>query len=363
MKKRTFAIEVKNLHEFDEGFFMFEGLASTFGNVDLGNDRVVKGAFKKSIQSLKAKAKPIPNTELQKLLPVLWQHGADNTIGSFIEVKETDEGLFVKGILPRDDTFVSGRVIPQIKAGSVSDMSIGFRVSKDRFVDGDVRELLELELFEISLVTVPMDPKAVVTAFKSSSHIQDLPLAERDTPWDVRGAVERVKEFTGSKDAPSATYGNAFLFCDEEKSGDFNAYKLPIADVIEGKLFAIPRAVFAATVSIRGGGGDLNIPSDKKDNVIAHITQEYKRMDLQSPFENNYLLGKSEVLGLSTRELERILFAHNVCSKEGAKFIASNYKGVNRDDDSATLGRDAVTPGFFGNLAKELNEINQKMKE
>lgn len=362
MQKRTFAIEVKNLHEFDEDFFTFEGLASTFNRVDQVGHKIMRGAFKKSIDNLEAKAKPIPNTEFKRLLPVLWQHQEGNTIGSFIEVKETSQGLFVKGILPRDDTFVSGRVIPQMKAGSVSDMSIGFLVGESNFVDG-VRELQEINLFEISLVTIPMDDKAVVTAFKSSSHHQSLPLAERDTPWDVKGAVERVKEFTDSKDAPSETYGNAFLFCDEEKSGDFNAYKLPIADVIEGKLFAIPRAIFAATVSLRGGGGDLNIPSDKKDNVISHITQEYKRMDLQSPFENNYLLGKSEALDLTTRQLERILITHKLFSKEGATFIASKYKGVNRDDDSATLERDAVTPGFFGNLAKELNEINQKMKE
>lgn len=362
MQKRTFAIEVKNLHEFDEDFFTFEGLASAFNRIDQVGHKILKGAFKKSILNLEAKAKPIPNTEFKRLLPVLWQHQESNTIGSFIEVKETSQGLFVKGILPRDDTFVSGRVIPQMKAGSVSDMSIGFLVGESNFVDG-VRELEEIKLLEISLVTIPMDDRAVVTEFKSSSHIQDLPLAERDTPWDMKGAVERVKEFTGSKDAPSATYRNAFLFFDEEKSGDFSEYKLPIADVIEGKLFVIPRAIFAATVSLRGGGGDLNIPSDRKDNVISRITQEYKRMDLQSPFENNYLLGKSEVLGLSTRELERILLAHNVCSKEGAKSIASKYKGANRDDCSNTPERDASAPSGFGDFAKALINLKTSLKD
>ncbi len=363
MQKRTFAIEVKNLHEFDEDFFMFEGLAATFGNVDSHGDRILKGAFKESIRELQVKAKAIPNTEFQSLLPVLWQHDTRNTIGSFIEVKETNEGLVVKGILPRADTFVSGRVIPQMNAGSVSHMSIGYQVLEDRIVDGGVRELQELKLFEVSLVTVPANDQADVTSFKSSSHIQDLPLAERDTPWDMKGAVERVKEFTYSTDEPSETYGSAFLFSDKEKSGDFSAYKLPIADVIEGKLYAIPRAIFAATVSLRGGSGYLSITKEHKESITQRLTGEYKRMDLQSPFENNYLLGKSEALGLSTRELERILIANNVCSKEGAIVIASKYKGVNRDDDSKTPERDALAPSGIGDFAKALTDLNLSLKE
>ena len=363
MQKRTFTFEVKNVTDIDDRFFMFEGLAATFGNVDAGNDRILKGAFKKTLQDLKKKAKPILNTEHKNIIPVLWQHDHRQPLGSFIELEERENGLYAKGIMPRDDSLVSGRVIPQMKAGSVSDMSIGYMVNEASFVDGGVRELEELTLFETSLVTIPMNDQAVVTGFKSTSPNQDLPLAERDTRWDREGALARVKEFTGSTDKPSDTYGSAFLFSDTEKKGDFDSYKLPIADVIEGKLHVIPRAIFAATVSLHGGGGYLDISREQKESVISRITNEYKRMDLQSPFENKYLLGKSEALGLTTRELERVLIANNVCSKEGATIIASKYKGVNRDDDSVTLERDAVTPGFFGDLAEELNKINKQMKE
>ena len=51
--------EVKSLSE-EGDFFIFEGYASTFGNVDLGDDIIVNGAFSKSLQAN-------PN------VPILWQ--------------------------------------------------------------------------------------------------------------------------------------------------------------------------------------------------------------------------------------------------------------------------------------------------
>lgn len=363
MLKKTLSLAVKEFKDIDENFFMFEGLAATFGNVDQGNDRILKGAFKKSLQEIHKKAKPTKNTDHKKLFPVLLQHDHRKPIGIFIEAKETDEGLYVKGILPRDDTFVSGQVIPQVKLGSLSDMSIGYMVNEAKFVDGGVRELEELTLFETSLVTIPMNDQAVVTGFKSVPPYQDLPIAERDTAWDSVGAIERVKEFTGSTDEPNKAYKSCFLYCDSEKEGEFGAYKLPITDVIEGKLCVIPRAIFEATAALSGAHGALDLPKESKENITSNIDKYYKKMDLESPSERKYLLGKTEAAELTPRQFERILIEQKLFSKEGATLMASNYKGVNRDDDSTPLERDALAPGFFGNFAKELNEINKSIQE
>lgn len=140
------------MDEEDEKFFVFEGLASTFGNTDLVDDVVDKGAFLNSLAL--------------RMPKVLWQHDTSEPIGMPESLFETEQGLLIKARLPRDDTFVSGRVIPQMKVGSISSMSIGFTVKDFEIMDG-IRHLKEIDLFEISLVTFPANPAAQVQDFKN----------------------------------------------------------------------------------------------------------------------------------------------------------------------------------------------------
>ena len=153
---KSFSFEIKNLHE-DEEIFTFEGFASTFGNVDLGDDIVEQGAF---IDSLKNRPQ-VPILALHNIRDML-------PIGSSIKLEEVSKGLFVKAELPKADTFVSGRVIPQMRIGSLKEMSIGFFIDKFSFdEDTGIRRLQKINLFEISLVTMAMNPLAAVTDFKS----------------------------------------------------------------------------------------------------------------------------------------------------------------------------------------------------
>jgi len=149
------AFEIKALHDDDEDdkFFIFEGLAATFGNLDLVDDIVERGAFKESIE---------------KELPViLWQHSSYEPIGMPAVITEIPEGLFVIGRLPKEDVFVSGRVIPQLKIGSVKTMSIGFHALEFEINNQGIRRLIKVDLKEISLVTFPANPKAKITDVKS----------------------------------------------------------------------------------------------------------------------------------------------------------------------------------------------------
>jgi len=143
----------------DNSFFIFEGLASTFEK-DLHDDVIEKGAF---------------NDSLKKGLPtILFQHNTFEPIGITMEAKERDNGLFLKGKLPKNDTFVTGRVIPQIEIGSINSMSIGFSMSRDDFeIKDGIRFIKKLDLHEVSLVTFPANRGAKITDFKSIE-IRDL---------------------------------------------------------------------------------------------------------------------------------------------------------------------------------------------
>lgn len=347
MKKMVVPFEVKEITE-DADYFIFEGYASTFNNVDLGNDAVVKGAFLETVATLMASNKT-------GKLPALWQHDCDDPIGSYTELREDNYGLFVKGRLPKADTFVSGRVMPQMKAESVTAMSIGYSVI-DYAIEGGVRLLKKLKLWEISLVTTPMNPMAEITGFKSAVAYQDLPLAPRDREWDSAAAIGRVRALLDSADSPSESYRRAFLWFDESNAEDFGAYKLPIADVIDGTLTAVPRAIFAAAAAISGARGGVDIPESDRADVIANINKYYSKMDLESPFNQKASVRLDDLSVLTERDLEK-LFKSGVCfTNQTSKRLASALKTFLRDEEMSG-NRDDSTGAAVVDELKSLLEL------
>jgi uncharacterized protein len=125
----------------------FAGYAAIFDRPDQGGDIVRKGAFARA---------------LRPGLPILWQHDAGRTIGKVESLAEDKRGLRVIAQLGPD--------APQVNAGH--GLSFGYRVR--RMHNGTYRELTDLELIEISLVTHPMQPLATVLAVENET---PLPLA------------------------------------------------------------------------------------------------------------------------------------------------------------------------------------------
>lgn len=292
LKHLTYAFEMKETKE-DSEFFYFEGYGATFGNVDHGGDVIQQGAFK--------------NTLLKnRVIPVLYQHNSREPIGIYTDMKEDSHGLYVKGKLPKDDALVRDRIIPQMKVGSIAKMSIGYTVI-DRIWQNDIRVLKEVDLFEISLVTFPMNDQANITGMKAAVPFQDLPLADRSRSWDSAAAVQRVRAFTNSNEKPSAEYKKAFLWYDSASSELFGSYKLPIADVIDGKLVAVPRAIFAAAAALSGARGGVDLPTDDRASVIANVEKYYSKMDMESPFGDKINKSRVETCVKSIREAEEML--------------------------------------------------------
>lgn len=145
------AFEIKSLAE--DG--TFAGYASVFGNVDSQRDRVHPGAFKTSIKN---REKPVQ---------LLWQHQWEHPIGEIATMFEDGRGLYVKGKLMME-VAKAREAYALLKSGIVRGLSIGYSVVRSRrSADSGVRELLELKLWEISLVTQPANEAAQVTVVKS----------------------------------------------------------------------------------------------------------------------------------------------------------------------------------------------------
>ena len=118
----------------------FAGYAAIFDAPDRGGDIVRKGAFARA-----AKAG----------VPLLWQHDTARRIGFVESLSEDERGLRVVAKLDGDE--------PVIVAGT--GLSFGYRVRQKR--DGTYRELTDLDLIEISVVSHPMQPLARVLAVEN----------------------------------------------------------------------------------------------------------------------------------------------------------------------------------------------------
>lgn len=147
----TLPLEIKALSKRQ-----FEGHGSMFGNVDLGGDVVLAGAFKGSLKEHKS------NGTLPQLF---WMHQPDRVPGKYIEMEEDDKGLYVKGELA--DTELGNEMHTLLNMKAVRGMSIGYQ-TKDYSYDKEGNRLLkELDLWEVSLVSLAMNPLAKITASKS----------------------------------------------------------------------------------------------------------------------------------------------------------------------------------------------------
>lgn len=142
----------------ETGAWTFEGYASLFGRADLGNDIVLPGAFAASLARRGAGG-----------VKLLWQHDPGEPIGVWDEIREDARGLFVRGrLIPELARAREARAL--LTSGALDGLSIGFRTEKARTDPRrGVRELIAVDLWEISLVTFPLLPEARVSAAKGTA--------------------------------------------------------------------------------------------------------------------------------------------------------------------------------------------------
>jgi hypothetical protein len=116
---------------------------------------------------------------------------------------------------------------------------------------------------------------------------QNLPLADRDRPWDGDAADKRVREWADATEEPDARYRDAHVWYDADNKDQFGAYKLLIADVIDGRLMAVPRAVMAAGNVMQGARGGVKLPKSDIDRVKSHLAKYYDKMGDTAPWDRD----------------------------------------------------------------------------
>lgn len=151
VERKQIPLDVKKFASTGE----FSGYASLFDRVDLSKDRISRGAFR---VSLKARG--------PAGIRMLFQHDPFEPIGTWQTVAEDARGLFVRGKIAAD-TQRGGEVLKLLQAGALDGLSIGFK-TKSSLTDRKtgVRTIREADLWEISIVTFPMQPQARISDIK-----------------------------------------------------------------------------------------------------------------------------------------------------------------------------------------------------
>ncbi|HXJ00564.1 MAG TPA: HK97 family phage prohead protease [Micropepsaceae bacterium] len=131
----------------------FEGYASVFGARDGIGDIVAPGAFAASLRRRGPSG-----------VRMLYQHFAYEPIGVWDEIKEDARGLYVRGHLVMEVERARD-VAALLREGALGGLSIGFKTvrAKKEAATG-TRTLLQVDLWEISVVTFPLLEAASVTA-------------------------------------------------------------------------------------------------------------------------------------------------------------------------------------------------------
>lgn len=302
--ERLFSDLEQKQFQANEKTYTLSGYASVFGNTDLDGDIIEKGAFSESLSRREPQ--------------FLWGHDQGQIPIGKIKCHEDNYGLKFEAVMPKGDSLVRDRIAPQLEIGALKGVSIGFR-TKQR----SGKSIKQAELFEISLVNIPANPLATVTNFKSLGvrNYAELPVAGRSHKhWNEGEALARVK------DHPE--FRNAFLFCDPEGEGDVSDCKFLIADVIDGRLTAIPAAIIKASTALMQAqvseGGQLS-----SEAVVAlqdHLDRYYDRLEL-APASKSF--SKVEWDVLEDREREARMRTLGM-SKSLAKALIEGQRDVGR---------------------------------
>ena len=168
----------------------FAAIAATW-SVDRTGEQIRKGAFAATIEAWRRAGKTVP---------VHWDHRgeAENVIGSVdaATMAETDAGLYVEGQLDLEDSDVAREAWRSMKSNRIA-LSFGYLVTADRKRDDGIRELLAIDLFEVTLTPSPANPETRILEMKAGAVT---PPAFTDADWmalnDASAGAKRAHEQT-----------------------------------------------------------------------------------------------------------------------------------------------------------------------
>ena len=170
---------------------VISGRASVYGVVDAHNDVVMPGAFSKSL------------AESGNQVVLLNQHNTSDPIGMATLADSPEALLITEGVLEMELQSAREAYV-RAKKRLLTGISIGYETVREEF-KGSVRQLTEIKLWEVSLVTFPANSFARVTSVKDAlAEVLDLEFVAWATTEVKAGRMLSAANLTKLKAAMSA---------------------------------------------------------------------------------------------------------------------------------------------------------------
>lgn len=178
--RRTFRFHMK-LVESDRAGRQIEGYAST-RDLDRTGEIIEPGAFADSLKDFMAN-------------PVLtYMHDWSNPIGKVSDARIDDVGLFIRAEISE----TAQKVWKLIEEGILRAFSIGYEVVEEKIIDG-VNHILKLRLYEVAVVSIPANRRALFSVSKALEAGNDLVFDSlADSPLSENPASEENSTISDS---------------------------------------------------------------------------------------------------------------------------------------------------------------------
>lgn len=157
MRYKTLELKADETGKIAGFFSTYEKTPDSYGDI------IEPGAFTKTIEKRKASGHPFP---------LCWNHDFSSVIGVVDNVEEKEIGPYIEASFL--DTALAQDVRKMVQSGAVYQFSFAYDVLSWREPTAEEKKmgvqnvLQEVEVFEVSVVTVPANQNAVVTDIKGA---------------------------------------------------------------------------------------------------------------------------------------------------------------------------------------------------
>lgn len=183
----------------DEGAGTISGYFSTYDRIpDSYGDVIEKGAFTDTIKAREESGHPFP---------LCWNHDLNQIIGAVDKIEDTEHGPLMTAHF--FDTALAQEKRELVKQGVVYQFSFAYDVkgwekpSAEEEKNGIYNILTKLDLFEVSIVPIPANPRAEVTDVKSGKRNSKKDAdAIKQAIALLQGVLDEVDDDDEGKDDP-----------------------------------------------------------------------------------------------------------------------------------------------------------------
>ena len=243
--------------------------------------------------------------------------------------------------------------------------SLGQEVTQPAVDPLDAQGIDADDVEEDEMGNMPMD----IVYGRSAIGAVGLHFAPRDTSWDAAAANKRIQAWAGGKDNMDwAKYANAFFYVDSADKEKLGSYKLQFADLIDGKLVAVPKAIFAVAGVLNGARGGVDIPAADIASIKGKVSTYYSQMakafdddSIKAPFEGrseeeSTMIEERKTMIRNAEQITMQAEVRSVATDDGSIKVAG-YAATFNNEATGLNFREIIAPGAFTRTLKSENPI------